>query len=163
MTAEVVRFPVGINREIVRLREITTKSANDQLLGEGPPHQEAALLDLCAGALHLLTHAERALAACQKMLKASVASGVQPPAAYYSECDRLFEERAHDISRAKPILRQIAKLRATTAAGIYAKALVVRTSRTGAPVLAMSLAADMIAYPGLRASLWPVDVAEVQP
>jgi hypothetical protein len=78
MTAEVVRFPVGISREIARLREITAESANNQLLGEGPPHPEAALLDLCAEALHLLTHAERALAACQRMLFASVASGVQP-------------------------------------------------------------------------------------
>jgi len=41
VTAEVVRFPVGINREIARLREITTESANNQLLGEGAPHPEA--------------------------------------------------------------------------------------------------------------------------
>jgi hypothetical protein len=163
MSGEVVRFPVGINREIARLREITAESANNQLLGEGPPHPEAALLDLCAVALHLLTHAERALAACQRMLFASVASGVQPQAAHYSERDRLHEEYRRGIAKAKPLLRRIAKLRATTAAGIYAKALVVRASRTGAPVLAMSLAADMIDCPGLRASLWPADVSEVQP
>jgi hypothetical protein len=162
VTAEVVRFPVGINREIARLREITAESANNQLLGEGPPHPEAALLDLCAEALHLLTQAEKALAACQRALKASVASGVRPQAAYYSERD-LLEEYTHGISKAKPILRRIAKLHATTPVGIYAKALVVRASRTGAPVLAMSLAIDMIACPGLRASLWPADVADAQP
>jgi len=91
-----------------------------------------------------------------------VASGVRPQAAYYSERD-LLEEYTHGISKAKPILRRIAKLRAITPAGIYAKALVVRASRTGAPVLAMSLATDMIASPGLRASLWPADVADAQP
>jgi hypothetical protein len=57
--------------------------------------------------------------------------------------------------KAVPLLSAIRKLRAKTAAGIYAKALVCRCSRTGAPFLAMSLAEDLIACPGLRVSLWP--------
>jgi hypothetical protein len=97
------------------------------------------------------------------MLSASVASGVRPQAAHYGERDRLHEEYRRGIAKAKPLLRRMAKLRVTTAAGIYAKAPLVRASRTGAPVLAMSLAADMIDCPGLRASLWPADVSEVQP
>jgi hypothetical protein len=58
-------------------------------------------------------------------------------------------------------MNRIRKMKATTAAGIYAKAAVVRASRTGAADLAMSLAQDpwtvqdLLDCPGLRASLWP--------
>lgn len=68
-----------------------------------------------------------------------------------------------DATRAfSHLLRRAAKIAATTAAGIYAKALAVRSSHTGAATLAMSLANDLIACPGLRASLWPAE-AEVAP
>ena len=155
MTGEVISFPAGYQtpgprscdtagngREITRLREITAESANNQFLGNGPAHRDGWLLDLCAAALHLLTHGEEALARCH-------AEHHGPNA------NASFDEYRRDISRAKPLLRRIAKLPAATAAGIYAKALVVRASRTGAPVLARTLAADLIACPGLRASLWP--------
>ena len=56
--------------------------------------------------------------------------------------------------RAKPIMRAMGKTPAKTAAGIYAKALLVRGSRTGAEVLARSLASDLAALPALRAMLW---------
>jgi hypothetical protein len=62
-------------------------------------------------------------------------------------------------NRAKQLTRQAAKLRAMTPAGIFAKALAVRSSHTGAAVLAMSLADELIACPGLRQSLWPVETA----
>jgi hypothetical protein len=58
--------------------------------------------------------------------------------------------RGHNAARLKA-----KKLKATTAAGIYAKALIVRSSQSGAKLLAMSVAEDMIACPGLRESLWP--------
>jgi hypothetical protein len=45
------------------------------------------------------------------------------------------------------IMGRIRKIAAFTAAGIYAKALVVRASRTSAPILAMSLASDLINCP----------------
>lgn len=44
---------------------------------------------------------------------------------------------------------------AKTPAGIYAKLLIMRASRTGCPVLARSLADDLIQMPALRAVLWP--------
>ena len=44
------------------------------------------------------------------------------------------------------------------AAGIYAKAMVVRASKTGAAGLAMSLAEDLISCEELRKSLWPAEV-----
>jgi hypothetical protein len=58
------------------------------------------------------------------------------------------------------LLSRIRKLRAVTGAGIYAKALVLRASRTGSPELAKSMAEDLIAYAGLRAMLWPAERAE---
>lgn len=60
---------------------------------------------------------------------------------------------------AKPALIRIRKMKTTTAAGIYAKAAVVRASKTGAADLAMSLAQDLLDCPGLRASLWPAGEA----
>jgi hypothetical protein len=59
---------------------------------------------------------------------------------------------------AKPAMIRIRKMKATTAVGIYAKAAVVRASKTGAADLAMSLARDLDC-PGLRASLWPAGEA----
>jgi hypothetical protein len=52
------------------------------------------------------------------------------------------------------------KIKATTPAGIYAKALLVRSSRTGATELAMSLAEDMIECKALRDTLWPAQGGE---
>ncbi len=57
----------------------------------------------------------------------------------------------------KNLLYWIAKKRATTPAGIYAKATVVRASKTGAAGLAMSLAADLLACEELRKALWPAE------
>ena len=59
------------------------------------------------------------------------------------------------MSAMRRVLFKAKKIKATTAAGIYAKALIVRSSKSGAPLLAMSLADDLIECPGLRASLWP--------
>jgi hypothetical protein len=53
------------------------------------------------------------------------------------------------------LINGLAKLRAITAAGIYAKALVVQASATGAAGLAKSMAEDFIANKELRASIWP--------
>jgi hypothetical protein len=58
-----------------------------------------------------------------------------------------------------PLIR-IRKMKATAAAGIFAKAAVVRASKTGAADLAMSLAEDLLAAPGLRAALWPAEEVE---
>jgi len=47
------------------------------------------------------------------------------------------------------------KIPAQSPAGIYAKALLVQSSRTGAQCLARTLAEDLVACPSLRESLWP--------
>jgi hypothetical protein len=59
------------------------------------------------------------------------------------------------------MLRAAAKIKATTAAGIFAKALAVRSSKSGAADLGVSLAQDLLDCPGLRASLWPAGEASI--
>ena len=80
--------------------------------------------------------------------------------AFVQERDRIWVDHDSAIMKAKPLMNRIRKIRAQTAAGIFAKALVVRSSRTAAPVLAMSLAEDLIANNALRASLWPAESRE---
>ena len=75
-----------------------------------------------------------------------------------AEIERHREDCTAYVKRAKPLLSKIRKLHATTGGGIYAKALVVRSSVTGAAKLAMSLAEDLVACSELRATLWPSDL-----
>lgn len=130
---------------IAQLRQIAVTSA-DNALTEGPVNADRQLLDLCAEALHALVHAERDFAAGKMR----------------SDTDRRSEYRQYQtrIISAKPAMHRIRKMKATTAAGIYAKAAVVRASKTGAADLAMSLAQDLLDCPGLRASLWPAGEGE---
>src|SRR4030088_1399607 len=58
-----MKTPRPVDREIARFREIVADTNDALLLAEGSAHPDAALLDLCAEALHLLSHAERAKAA----------------------------------------------------------------------------------------------------
>jgi hypothetical protein len=46
-------------------------------------------------------------------------------------------------------------MRATTPAGIYAKAMLVRFGTETAAILAMSLAEDLVECEALRLTLWP--------
>jgi hypothetical protein len=126
---------------IAQLRLLAATSA-DNALTEGPVNADRQLLDLCADALHSLVHAERAYAA--RVVRR-----------FDAEDNALMEEYQAGTKSAKPLMHRIRKMKATTAAGIYAKAAVVRASRTGAADLAMSLAKDLLDCPGLRASLWP--------
>jgi hypothetical protein len=135
---------------MTRLREIATTSA-DNALTEGPVNADRHLLDLCAETLHALVHAERSYNARDwgpGMTDAEVK-------AWRAQDAVLMAEYNDGTKSAKPLLGRIRKMKATTAAGIYAKAAVVRASRTGAADLAMSLAQDLLDCPGLRASLWP--------
>lgn len=109
------------------------------------------MLDLCAEVLHDLKAAERAYAS-RDLTQSN-----------WTAADRAADEQLmhtyHDgIKRAAPPLRLVAKLPATTAAGIYAKAMVVRASATWAAGLAMLLAEDLVACEELRKMLWPAEV-----
>jgi hypothetical protein len=96
---------------IRRLRQIAAEAADHAVFADGPVTPDADLLDLCAEALHLLRAAETA-----KALARSATWDPDPRSEWNSQ------RREEDC--------QIKK------AGIYAKALVVNCSVTGAAVLA---------------------------
>jgi hypothetical protein len=134
---------------IDRLKAIANEAGDTLLLANGPPHPDYELLDMCGDALHFLNH----MNATRKARVDPVISGP------WSDADRardraLFEEAEALKRQAIGIMRRARKIQASTASGIYAKALLVRSSQAGAAELATSLAADLIAMPGLRASLW---------
>jgi hypothetical protein len=124
------------------------------LLTEGPVHPDHKLLELCADALHHLGHAQKAY---DKRCVAGWGVGTpEQQKAAYARDSQLFKEYEEGERQGKPYLPNITKLKATTAAGIYAKAAVVRASKTAATQLARSLAQDLLDCPGLRETLWPV-------
>jgi hypothetical protein len=139
---------------IARFRDIAAQSG-DALLTEGAVSPDHKLLDLCATALHHLVAAERARDARDKWW---ISLEGQARKDALAEDGRLIAEMLERSRQAKPYLPNITKLKATTAAGIYAKAMVVRASKTGAAGLAMSLAQDLLDCPGLRSSLWPAEM-----
>jgi hypothetical protein len=137
---------------MVRLKQIAATSA-DNALTEGPVNADRNLLDLCAEALHALVHAEKAYRSRDhNILGAKTKAEL---AAWRLQDAELMDQYQQGLKSAKPKLIRIRKMKATTAAGIYAKAAVVRASATGAADLAKSLAEDLLDCPGLRASLWP--------
>jgi hypothetical protein len=140
--------------EIGRLRAIAAQSG-DALLTEGSVNPDYQLLDLCSEALHHLRHAQKSNDA-RNWDWLHLKDGPEKTAMRENN-DRLLEQYYEGERLGKPLLGKIRKLKATTAAGVFAKAMIVRASKTGAAGLAMSLAEDLIACPGLRESLWPAD------
>jgi hypothetical protein len=155
------RLPLGpdLGPAIDRLRDIAARSRDTLLLAEGPLQPDWELLDLCAEALHLLTAAESVYAARQffHLPTGWERFGAPRP---WTDAERQADAEAMAehfrlTRRAVLLMRRIKKISATSPAAIYAKALLVRASRTGAKELAISLAEDMVACPALRATLWP--------
>lgn len=133
-------------RNIAALKEIAEISGTN-LIMDGPVHRDHELIDLCAEALHLARQCE----------------GISHNRENLDREDKYWRIRWDALREAekqlerlvRPMVRRAGKLRATTAAGIYAKALLTTVSPSGV-VLAASLAADLIACEGLRESLtWP--------
>ena len=141
---------------IDRLRELASTAASTGQEPEPAPHPDAVLLDLCAD--------------IAQSLKASKAANKQWNDARVPWCERTLATVDQDRSLRfgakvadrsySAALRAAAKIPATTAAGVYAKAVACRASKTGAANLATSLANDLVACPGLRSSLWPAEGAE---
>jgi hypothetical protein len=134
---------LSISATIDRLKQIVAEAGDHLLLGDGPPQPDHELLDICADLLHMQKHA----AAARKIWFDDRSGNPKAPAAR-AEADILDGQIASLVSKAR-------KLKATTAAGVYAKALVMRASRSGMPQLALSLANDLVDVPSLRASIWP--------
>jgi hypothetical protein len=134
---------------ITRLRTIARESADNLILADGPVHPDHTLIDLCGEALYLISKAD-------KMRDGLMFHSDDPYTDAMRHADHLLSGAAASfVQQAKPLMKRIAKIPAQSAAGIYAKALVVQSSRTGAEALARTLAADLVACPGLRECLWP--------
>lgn len=144
---------------IERLRRLVAESGDRLLLADGPPHPDAKLLELCAEA----AEARKAFEQAEEERRGHyVVNGhcVYPwERTTAQEHARLAADARMARARRKlgHGLREATKLRATTAAGIYAKAVAVRASLTGAAYLAQSLAEDLIGNPALRGALWAHD------
>jgi hypothetical protein len=79
-------------------------------------------------------------------------------------CNPAYEAGMQKRDAVRNLLRsptaRLCRFQAQSAAGIYAKAHVLRVNHGGAPRLAHSVAEDLINCPGLRASLWPAELPE---
>jgi hypothetical protein len=129
--------PEDFSAVIDRFREIATASA-DALVADGPVSPDHELLDVCAEALALFRDSAALDAQRQRQVMTPWTDATR-------KRDWELCEQSHEANRAASgKLRRIRNLRAVTPAGIYAKALVVRQSKTGAVDLARSLAEDLV-------------------
>lgn len=144
---------------IERLRRLVMESGDHLLLGDGPPHPDAKLLELCADA----AEARKAFEQADKERHGHYVVNGQFVYPWERTPDqeraRVDADATEKRAKRKLVhgLREATKIRATTAAGIFAKALAIRSSETGAICLAKSLAEDLVGNPALRAALWAND------
>jgi hypothetical protein len=135
---------------IAKLREIAALSA-DHLVAEGPVHPDHRLILLCAEALSLIEESDRYADKRHAMHDGQLWTEEKK-----AQADFMYDQQRGLSTAAASLIKLAAKLKATTPAGIYAKALVIRASLTGAAGLGQSLADDLIACDGLRQTLtWP--------
>lgn len=131
-----------------RIRELADASA-DAMVTEGPVSRDRELLDICAQI------GRKKIAAVAAFNKAHPGGRIYLPGTLErAEMDRLVA--IYDVERRglAHMLRAASKLKATTPAGIFAKALAIRSSESGANGLALSLAEDLTSNAGLRRVLW---------
>ncbi len=139
---------------IALLRAITTFDPRDTMARKPqqavPPklaHPDAKLLQLCTAASESLV--QRAIA---------LAEWRRGPSPHGMEGERRLCDQFSGLHReAMAHVRAASKLRAATPAGIYAKALVIRSTLTGAAKLGLSLAEDLLDNPKLRSVLWEAE------
>lgn len=150
MKAESKSSTPDLGPAITRLRQIAAESYDHLLLADGPPSPDAKLLDMCAEATHAYILSR----------KARQRRPVHDLGREWTDADSAADKAALADSWAhqehgRKLAREIGKLVAATPAGIYAKATVVRASRTGVALLGVSLAEDLLANRALREILWP--------
>jgi hypothetical protein len=146
------RETTDFSAAVTRLRELADASA-DAMVTEGTVSPDHALLDLCADI------------GKQRQIETEASRAAYPNRfAYPGEAERPEQDRLRAISATEHrslahMLRAASKLKATTPAGIFAKALAIRSSKTGTNGLAISLAEDLTDNPMLRSLLWPAEVS----
>lgn len=140
-------LPLGdaLDATVARLQAMAAESGDRLFLSDGPVSPDWELLDLCAEAAH-----QRKVTDAANEIARSHVGWIKSPAL-------IAAREAEKVAEAKllQLLRAIGRMKASTPAGLYAKALAVQSSATGAAVLARSLAQDFLDCKELRASLWP--------
>lgn len=135
---------------VFQLRAIATQAAMTGQVAEAAPHPDAELLTLCATVLDLSAKADAIDREARRLYY---------PADYPKFKAEIAKREGAKGERRSPMMR-ICKFSAKTAAGVYAKALVLRDCGGTAPALALSIADDLANCPGLRSSLWPAEQQE---
>lgn len=135
-----------VSPAIVRLRRIAAAPGEHRLLDEASPHPDALLLDVCAEIAYQRKITDTAWQRFTEESRAPWCNG--------KRADALHAASAKEIKRLDALLCEAARLRATTGAGLYAKAVAVKNAKSGALSLCKSLAEDLINNPALRGTLW---------
>ncbi len=147
-------FQLGSDLEptVNRLAAIAKMSGDALLLGEGPVLPDANLLDLCEAYIHC--------AKAQLLAEKKWRCG-PTPAEDREGFDALYKAMSEKRRLCRSAAIAASKIPAQTGPGIYAKALIVRSSSGQAPGLAKSLADDLILHPTLRRLLFPAALEDV--
>lgn len=160
MTAQGKPMDDGAFQPVIDQLKAIVAQSGDALISEGPVHPDHKLLDIAAEALALVLASNARYATHQEMF---TSEGGPWPQEKRDRANLICAE-AHRLRRASTtLLRRASKIKAATAAGIYAKATLVRAARTEAAGLGASLADDLLALPALRRSLWPTAPEGTEP
>ena len=143
------------NREyapiVARLRDLARTAAASGKHRHAAPTPDAELLELCSQVMDRRAEHDSIDREARKMTRAFMTNPAF--AAEMKKKDALVAKWRSPLSR-------ISKFEAKTAAGVYAKAHILRMSFGCAPRLAQSLADDLVNCAGLRAHLWPAEGAQ---
>ena len=148
---------VALSATIDRLKQIAGEAMDHLILSDAPPQPDYELLDVCGDLLHMMKR-RKGLYAQHHALFREDNFDRQPEEEQdrrRAQSKRLTAEADSLDGPISSLLSRARRLPATTAAGVYAKVLVIRASQTGAGRLAQTLADDLINVPSLRASIWP--------
>ncbi len=143
-------LPDDFGATLDRLRRIASQAASDGTVSEPAPHPDAQLLTLCAEVIDLHAASNAIWREARKLVPAMMGNP-----AYAAE----LANRHVVVNKRRSRMMRIPKIPAKTAAGVYAKAYVLKLSYGAAPQLAKSIATDLVACPGLRSALWPAGEA----
>jgi hypothetical protein len=139
---------------IERMRELAALPGDPE--GNEVPSSDDELLILCAEVLELHRKEQRHRAEHEGIFQRPRGLIFCPPSEAELLQNRQMLDKWQATGRQVAVLsKRAAKIKAVTGAGVYAKAMIIAASRTGATVLAMSLARDLMASPRIRAAIWP--------
>jgi len=138
---------IALSDTIARLKQIAALSGDRLYLSDGPVNPDYALLDLCAEGLHLAKEHRR-------INETRLADLERRRADKLYDNNVLFEAELRTERQLRSAYLKASKLPARTPAGLFAKASLCRASKTGAAVLAMSLADDFLACDEIRLAIW---------